>query len=284
MPLHLGLARLRPTAVRPALPSLSAYAAVRPASTTPSVPTEDPKVKATSILDAIPGNSLVSKSAVLSSAAGLSIYALSNEYYVVNEETVVAFCLISVWTALIKYGGPVYKSWAESQNEKIKNILNAARADHSQAVKTRIANVEQMSGVIDITKSLFAVSKETATLEAKAFELEQKTAIAAEAKAVLDSWVRYESQVKQRQQRELAQSVIAKVTKELENPKSLQQILQQAVSDVESTSVFLCIFCVFSVGPITMLTSYYRDRCRQGINDLSNPTERPPCRQTMAPR
>lgn len=228
-----GLARLRPTTARPALPSLAAYTSARLSSTTPAVPAEDPKVKANSILDAIPGNSIVSKSAVLSSAAGLSIYALSNEYYVVNEETVVAFCLISVWTALIKYGGPLYKSWAESQNEKIKNILNAARADHSQAVKTRIANVEQMSGVIDITKSLFAVSKETATLEAQAFELEQKTAIAAEAKAVLDSWVRYEGQVKQRQQRELAQSVIAKVTKELENPKALQQILQQAVADVE---------------------------------------------------
>jgi F-type H+-transporting ATPase subunit b len=148
----------------------------------------------------------------------------------------VAFCLISVWTALIKYGGPLYKSWAESQNEKIRGILNAARADHSQAVKTRITDVQQMAGVVDITKSLFAVSKETATLEAQAFELEQKTAIAAEAKSVLDSWVRYEAQVKQRQQRELAESVIAKVKKELETPKSLQQILQQAVADVESKS------------------------------------------------
>lgn len=65
--------------------------------------------------------------------------------------------------------------------------------------------------------------------------MEQKTALAAEAKTVLDSWVRYEGQVKQRQQKELAQSVIAKVQKELENPKVLQQILQQSVADIEST-------------------------------------------------
>jgi F-type H+-transporting ATPase subunit b len=64
--------------------------------------------------------------------------------------------------------------------------------------------------------------------------LEQKTALAAEAKSVLDSWVRYEGQVKQRQQKELAQSIIAKVQKELENPKVLQQILQQSVADIES--------------------------------------------------
>lgn len=76
--------------------------------------------------------------------------------------------------------------------------------------------------------------QETAQLEAKAYELEQSTALATEAKSVLDSWVRYEGQVKQRQQKELADSVIAQVQKELESPKVLQQILQQSVADVES--------------------------------------------------
>jgi F-type H+-transporting ATPase subunit b len=78
------------------------------------------------------------------------------------------------------------------------------------------------------------MAQETAELEAKAYELEQSTALAAEAKSVLDSWVRYESSVKQRQQKELAENIIAKVKKELENPKALQQILQQSVADVES--------------------------------------------------
>jgi F-type H+-transporting ATPase subunit b len=78
------------------------------------------------------------------------------------------------------------------------------------------------------------VLQETAQLEAKAYELEQTTALAAEAKAVLDSWVRYEGQVKVRQQKELSESIIAKIQKELENPKVLQQILQQSIVDVES--------------------------------------------------
>ena len=71
-------------------------------------------------------------------------------------------------------------------------------------------------------------------MEAEAYELQQKTNIAAEAKQVLDSWVRYEGQLKQRQQKQLAETVIAKINKELENPKNLQQILNQSVSDVES--------------------------------------------------
>ena len=83
--------------------------------------------------------------------------------------------------------------------------------------------------------------QETAHLEAQAYELEQKTALAAEAKSVLDSWVRYEGQVKERQQKELAESIINKITKELENPKTLQQILNQSVADVESKFACECL-------------------------------------------
>ncbi len=66
---------------------------------------------------------------------------------------------------------------------------------------------------------------------------------------MLDSWVRYEGQVKQRQQRELAASIIAKIRKELENPKQLQQILQQSVADVESA--YFCSFLNHSLTNIT---------------------------------
>jgi F-type H+-transporting ATPase subunit b len=107
----------------------------------------------------LPGNSLISKTAILSSTAGVAIYALSNEYYVVNEETIVALCLLSIWGAVFKYGGPMYKEWADGQVNKIKGILNAARADHTEAVKTRIESVQQLGSVVDITKTLFEVSK-----------------------------------------------------------------------------------------------------------------------------
>merc|ERR1712000_662640 len=198
-----GAAKLRPTLSIRTLPSLcTPLTSVRHAS---NVPAEDPKKKAQSIVDALPGNSLA----------------------------VVAFCLLSVFYGIFKYGGPGYTEWVNSQVGKIKELLNEARTNHAASVKERIEDVKPLSNVVDITKQLFAVSKETAQLEAKAFELEQRTALAAEAKNVLDSWVRYEGQVKQRQQKELADSIIAKVTKELENPKVLQQILSQSVADVE---------------------------------------------------
>lgn len=124
-----------------------------------NVPTEDPKKKAQSILDSVPGSSLISKSAVLSAAAGLSIAAISNELYVVNEETIVVLCVLSVLGGIAKYGGPAYREWAEGQIQKHKDLLNTARADHTNAVKSRIDNVNNLSGVVDITKQLFEVSR-----------------------------------------------------------------------------------------------------------------------------
>ncbi|MCJ1363504.1 atp4 subunit B of the stator stalk of mitochondrial F1F0 ATP synthase [Acarospora aff. strigata] len=230
----IGAARLRPvlpsTHILPAIPS--SLTSTRSASNVP-VPTEDPKKRAQSILESLPGSSLASKTAILSAGAGLSIAAISNELFVINEEAIVAFSMLSIFWAIGHYGGPMYKDWADGQINKMKTILNSARQDHTAAVQTRIESVKELGGVVDITKNLFEVSKETAKLEAQAFELEQKTALAAEAKTVLDSWVRYEGQVKQRQQRELADSIINKIMKELENPKTLQQILQQSVADVE---------------------------------------------------
>lgn len=53
----------------------------------------------------------------------------------------------------------MYKEWADGQVNKIKGILNAARADHTEAVKTRIESVSQLGSVVDVTKTLFEVSK-----------------------------------------------------------------------------------------------------------------------------
>lgn len=53
----------------------------------------------------------------------------------------------------------MYKDWADNANNKILNVLNEARADHTNAVKARIESVKKMGGVVDITKQLFAVSK-----------------------------------------------------------------------------------------------------------------------------
>jgi F-type H+-transporting ATPase subunit b len=123
------------------------------------VPAEEPKKKALSILDSLPGSSLASKAAILSAGAGLSAFAISNEFYVFNEETIVALSLLTVFWGVGKYGGPAYASWAQGQQEKMKAVLNQARENHTKSVQDRIESVKEFGGVIDITKTLFEVSK-----------------------------------------------------------------------------------------------------------------------------
>ena len=53
----------------------------------------------------------------------------------------------------------MYKDWADGQVNKIKGILNAARNDHTTAVKQRIDSVKELGSVIEVTKQLFEVSK-----------------------------------------------------------------------------------------------------------------------------
>lgn len=53
----------------------------------------------------------------------------------------------------------MYKEWAEGQINKMKGILNSAREGHTSAVKSRIENVKQLGGVVEVTKQLFEVSK-----------------------------------------------------------------------------------------------------------------------------
>lgn len=59
--------------------------------------------------------------------------------------------------------------------------------------------------------------------------------MAAELKAVLDSWVRYEQQQKEEEQAQLARTVIDKVLKSLSEEKTQRDILAGAILEVERT-------------------------------------------------
>jgi F-type H+-transporting ATPase subunit b len=189
--------------------------------------------KASSIIDALPGNSPLSKTGILATATAASVYAISNELYVVNEESILLGTFIAFSAIIAKVVAPLYKDWADERIKSVTEILNSSRTKHVEAVKERIESVSDLKDVVDTTKVLFEVSKETVELEAQAFELKQKVDLAAEAKAVLDSWVRYEASVRQLEQEQLATTVISKVEKELSSTSFQKKVLDEAVADVE---------------------------------------------------
>jgi len=77
------------------------------------------------------------------------------------------------------------------------------------------------------------LSQETAQLEADAFVRRQQVALAAEVKAVLDSWVRFEQQEKENEQARLVKAIVDKVLKSVSEDKTQKDVLVWAVSEVD---------------------------------------------------
>ncbi|KAI9260757.1 hypothetical protein BDA99DRAFT_483326 [Phascolomyces articulosus] len=208
-------------------------AAVRAYSTGKEV---EPKQKAASIIDSLPGNSLVSKTSFVTLSAGLATFLISKEIYVFNEETLVLVSAGGLLAVLLKYLREPYNNMANDHINRIKSILNKAREDHKTAVQDRINEAGQMKDLVNVTKSLFELSRETAQLEAEAFALKQQVAVAQEVKGTLDSWVRHETNLREREQKQLAAYLIEKIQQDLKDPKIQQQILDQAVVDIQKVA------------------------------------------------
>ncbi|EPQ56178.1 hypothetical protein GLOTRDRAFT_110690 [Gloeophyllum trabeum ATCC 11539] len=193
-----------------------------------------PAERASEIINNMPSSpNLITKTGTIVLGTGALAAAISQELYVMNEETVIAAGFLIMLTFIAKNIRGPYVDWAEGHIARIRGILEGARAEHTQAVKDRISSVEQMKDVVSITQSLFAISKETAQLEAETFVQQQKVLLAAEAKAVLDSWVRFEQQQKENEQAELARAVIDRVMKSLSDEKTQREILANAIQEVE---------------------------------------------------
>ncbi|KAF8448791.1 ATP4, subunit B of the stator stalk of mitochondrial F1F0 ATP synthase [Boletus edulis BED1] len=227
---RIALNSLRASARPRVMPNVARAISARSMSSNPPPPAE----RASEIINSLPSSpGLITKTGAALLGTGLLATAISQEIYVVNEETVVAVGTFILFAYIYRAIQEPYKSWANGHIERVKAVLNDARAGHTQAVKDRINSVEQMKDVVSLTEGLFTLSKETAKLENEAFVQRQKVALAGELKSVLDSWVRYEQQQKESEQAELAKTVVAKVLAGLKDEKMQKDILTNAIIEVE---------------------------------------------------
>ncbi|KAJ1800309.1 atp4 subunit B of the stator stalk of mitochondrial F1F0 ATP synthase, partial [Coemansia sp. RSA 2598] len=190
--------------------------------------------KANSIIDAFPGSSLVAKTGYFAGATGLTALLISKEIYVVNEETILVVAFGSILAVLYKAIKEPYANWAESSLKAIEDLLTGARSEHKAAMLSQIEAKSKLKDIVAYTKSMFGMSKEIATMNAESFELQQKVALNAEIKSVLDSWVRYESSVRESEQKALAEKVIGNVRSQLTNAKTQDEIISQCLRDIQA--------------------------------------------------
>lgn len=202
-----------------------------------STPTSSPnehQQKAQSILDALPGNSYLSKTGIVASTAAAAIYGISNQLLVIHDETILVVTFSAFAFLAAKYVAPLYTEWADAEIKKVSDLLNESRTKHVAAVKERIESVSLLKDVASTTKLLFNVSRETAKMEAESFALKQQIAVQQLAKSTLDAWVRFEQQQREAEQQQLAKSVVSKVEKEIENPRFQERVLAEAVAEIET--------------------------------------------------
>ncbi|KAF8470292.1 ATP synthase [Russula ochroleuca] len=225
--LRASASRARPHA---AVPQILSARTMASSSSNPPPPAE----RAAEIIDKLPSHpSLITKTGTAILGSGLLATAISQELYVFNEETVIAVGYFILFAYIAKTVRLPYKEWAENHIARIKGVLDGARAEHTQAVKDRIDEVGQMKDVVSLTEGLFAISKETAQLEADAFVRRQHVALAAEVKTVLDSWVRFEQQEKENEQARLVKTIVDNVLKNISEEKTQKDVLAWAVSEVD---------------------------------------------------
>ncbi|PIA17118.1 hypothetical protein COEREDRAFT_80821 [Coemansia reversa NRRL 1564] len=196
----------------------------------------DPAEKANSIIDAFPGKSLVAKTGYFASATGLTALLISKEIYVLNEETILVVAFGSILAVLYKMVKEPYKSWADTTLKGFEDALSGARGEHKSAVLAQIEAKSRLKDIVQYTKSLFGMSKEIASMNAESFELQQKVALNSEIKSVLDSWVRYESSVRENEQKALAKKVVNNVRNQLSSPRAQDEIIAQCLRDIQAVA------------------------------------------------
>lgn len=130
---------------------------LQPNESTEKLPS--PQIKAQQLLDKIPGNSLISKTSVVTLATALSAFAISKEFYVFNDDSVVLISFATICALLYSKGGPFYSKWANGHIDRLRGVLNGARADHTDAVRERIKQVNLLENIVDDTRLLYDLSK-----------------------------------------------------------------------------------------------------------------------------
>ncbi|KAI9205122.1 uncharacterized protein BJ171DRAFT_581329 [Polychytrium aggregatum] len=224
---------MKPAFARLAAPSQTAgaSAALRAYSTETKRP--EPKEVAKAILDKFPGNNPVSKSGTVLLTASVAAWLVSKEIYIVDHEFFEMLCIFGAYGLWFQGGKDGAFEYFADRKNTIRKVLNEAREDHKAVVQERISHISKLSDVVEVTKGLYQISREIAQLEAEAYELKQTVTFNHEVKSVLDSWVRHEASIREREQKQLAAHVIKQIEASLADPKVQTNILNETVREIE---------------------------------------------------
>ncbi|KAJ3338496.1 atp4 subunit B of the stator stalk of mitochondrial F1F0 ATP synthase [Entophlyctis luteolus] len=194
----------------------------------------NPTAQAQSLINLFPGESLAAKAFSVLFSSSIAAYLISKEVYILDGEMFEVLTMFGAYYLWYQGGKEGFVEYFSERQNTMRNILTAAREQHKAVVKERMDHIGKLANSVEVTKGLFDISKDIARLEAEAYELQQRVSYTHEVKSVLDSWVRHETAVREKEQKLLAEAVIAKIRAELSDPRMQSNILNQTLADVEN--------------------------------------------------
>ena len=115
--------------------------------------------QASRLLDIFPGSTPLQRSSSVLLAVSAGAFLVSKEIYLIDAEFMEMLCIFGAYYLLWSGGKDGAAGYFKERRDKIKSVLVNARAAHMDVVKERIDHVGKMSGVVEETKELFAVSR-----------------------------------------------------------------------------------------------------------------------------
>ncbi|XBW36489.1 hypothetical protein QEN19_002066 [Hanseniaspora menglaensis] len=176
----------------------------------------------------------VSKSTLVLTGVLGSVYIASSELLVWTPETLLAASFFTGIGILYATVGPSYKQAKIDYRNFIIEKLQKGRENHLDTVTKKIDEIKALENVHATTAKLYTASKETLELENEISKLQQIGALKSEIKQVLDSWVRYENNLKQEQQQLISKQVIESVNSKIEDKAFQSKILNESVEELEA--------------------------------------------------
>lgn len=133
------------------------------------------------------------------------------------------------------YAAPAVKEVTMKAVHEEEKIWTDSKSKAQAVLEQQVTNItgSGVTELVSITEGLFLYAREVVNMEAQVYEHEQKLAYHAKAKQVLDEWVRYESALREREQKRIAEEVIANVMKGVADAKFQEKYLEQCIGDVE---------------------------------------------------
>ena len=193
--------------------------------------------KANGLLDLVPGNSLLTKTGVVATGVGVAAVAISKEYLLLHPETIVLGAFAGMVVFLHQQLSPVVANELDTRADDIRKQLNVAGEQRKASLLSEIEATKGTTEVVAITKELFAITKDVATLQAQIRERELRRAIGAQFKAKLDYIAQLEAQKRILEQQKIVDNLRARISEAIQDPKFQTAVLTKCISDIESLAV-----------------------------------------------